>query len=408
MMTIRITDDDKRAKSEVFWNGEVKICSRSGLHATERAVLRELESGKYAPETVLIAGNRTGATAMALGERVPLANIACHAFDMYHVRSIVRNLQRNGFKTRFRCDDFVEPFDVDGLTSDPDGRMVDVFCTSGVPAVAGGYDLAVFTYTPGLMTAELLIDQLEDIFANLAVGGKLLLAAETPQNPLIKQVKEIFGSFRLLQPGDRKRPAVLVASKKGDELERRSFRAEFSASVEGVEPLKLVSLPGVFCHRRPDMGGLSLAEVAVRELRENATKPLRLLDMGCGCGLVGLLVAKAVGDVVEPVFVDSHARALESARINAIAAGVENARFVLSDCGAPQRGYDLFVGNPPYYSEYKIADVFLDTAHRVLRRGGVCYTVAKTAAALQRRQREIFGSAEELPRRGYVVLKSVR
>lgn len=409
-MTIRITEEDKRTKTETFWNGEIKVCSRSGLHSTERAVMRELETMKETPARVLIAGGRTGTSAIALAEKLPAAEISCHAFDMHHVRSIVRNLQRNGLKTHFMCDEFAAPFDADDLTSaEGDGREIKVYCTSDLPICeAGGFDLAIYTYSPGLMTAELLLDQIENAYASLAVGGRFLLVAETPQNPLLKQMKGIFGSFRLIQPGDRKNPVSVCAVKRSIQFDPRSFQAKFAASVEGHEPLNLISLPGVFCHRRPDMGGLALAEVVIKELKANPTGQLRLLDMGCGCGLVGLLAAKAAGCAIEPVFVDSHARALAATRANAIAAGIGDARFVLSDRGAPQRGYDLFVGNPPYYSEYKIADIFLETAKCILKRGGACYTVAKNASALQRRQRELFGDAEVISRRGYAVLKSIR
>ena len=170
--------------------------------------------------------------------------------------------------------------------------------------------------------------------------------------------------------------------------------------------LAFTSFPGCFCHRRQDEGGLALAEVAAREL---AGRNVRLLDMGCGCGLVGFLV-KSVTPGADLVMVDSHARAVEAANVNARNFGYA-AEVILSDNGTPARmdgTFDVFVGNPPYYSDYRIADVFLQTAVRALKPGGVCYTVCKNAAGLEPVQKTHFPAVEIIKRRGYAVLKSVK
>ena len=85
--------------------------------------------------------------------------------------------------------------------------------------------------------------------------------------------------------------------------------------------------------------------------------------------------------------------------------------MILADNGTPARldgTFDVFVGNPPYYSDYRIADVFLETAKRALRPGGVCYTVCKNAAGLEPVQKRYFPAVEIIKRRGYAVLKSVK
>ena len=129
--------------------------------------------------------------------------------------------------------------------------------------------------------------------------------------------------------------------------------------------------------------------------------------MGCGCGLVGLLIAKAVKGV-QLVGVDSHSRAIEAANLNAQALGV-GAEMILADSGTPARmdgTFDVFVGNPPYYSDYRIADVFLETAKRALKPGGVCYMVCKNADGLRPVQLRHFAEVQVVNRRGYAVLKS--
>ena len=256
-------------------------------------------------------------------------------------------------------------------------------CSPHLPE--GPWDLVKFKTGPKLMSGELALDLLQEIHR---LGP---------------------ARFELDFEGRERDRNDLLAKIKDDPSRVRDFSAKWKASVPGLAPLEFTSFPGCFCHRRLDEGGLALAEIVSRELSDAAPAPVRLLDMGCGCGLVGLLVAKAVAGV-SLVMVDSHARAVEAAGLNARALGVET-EVILADCGTPARmdgTFDVFAGNPPYYSDYRIADVFLETASRALKQGGACYTVAKNAAGLEPVQRRYFPSTEVIRRRGYSVIKSVK
>ena len=278
--------------------------------------------------------------------------------------------------------------------------------------------MAFFHATPRAMPAELVLDLLEDIHRSLADGASLYAAFEGDAEDALKTVKKVFPVVHVLRRD--KKTAVFRCTRKGPLAKYRDFSSEWTASVPGGEPLVFTSLPGCFCHRRADPGGLALAEVVSKFIASPKfsipNSQFSILDMGCGCGLVGLLVADAMrrrsGSAPQLTLVDSHARAIAAARINAARLGLEeHTRFVLSDDGLP-RGevatHDLFVGNPPYYSEYKIAEIFLSTAYRALRPGGQCFTVVKTATGLKALQEKYFRTVEIIPRRGYAVLRSVR
>lgn len=264
----------------------------------------------------------------------------------------------------------------------------------------GPWDVVRFRTGPKLMSGELALDLLQEC-AKL-VGHDL----KPPR-------------FVLDYVGRERDRNDLLDKVRRDATRARSFKAEWPASVPGGPKLLFTSYPGCFCHRRLDEGGLALAEVVSRDLRTpNAQTPkppnlqtLNLLDMGCGCGLVGLLVATANPSTVSSlVLVDSHARAVEAATENAAKFGVP-AEVILSDNGTPARmdgTFDVFVGNPPYYSDYRIAEVFLETATRALKPGGVCYQVVKNAAGLEPVQRRYFPNVEVIRRRNYCVLKSVK
>lgn len=263
-----------------------------------------------------------------------------------------------------------------------------VVCSPHLPE--GPWDVIRFKTGPKLMSGEVALDLLQEIAAQL--GGDL----RAPR-------------FVLDYVGRERDRNALLDKVRDDPQRVRSFRAEWPASVPNGPKLTFVSYPGCFCHRRLDEGGLALAEVVCRELSARApAETVRLLDMGCGCGLVSLLIAKSVACAVAPVLVDSHARAVEAATENAARFNTA-AEVILADNGTPERmdgTFDVFVGNPPYYSDYRIAEVFLETAKRALKPGGVCYTVVKNAAGLRPVQERFFKDVEIINRRCYSVLKS--
>lgn len=284
-----------------------------------------------------------------------------------------------------------------------------VVCSAHLPE--GPWDLIRFRTGPKIHSGELALDLLQECYkvaglrerdAPAPLGGRVevdFVGKERDRNDLLNKIKD-------------------------DPNRVRSFKAEWPASVPGGEKLMFTSYPGCFCHRRLDEGGLALAEVVSREVSNteaqgHSEEGLRLLDMGCGCGLVGFLIAnRLIGDstirrfdtsTISLVLVDSHARAVEAAMENAAKFGVD-AEVILSDSGTPARmdgTFDVFVGNPPYYSDYRIAEVFLETAKRALKPDGICYTVVKNAAGLKPVQERYFPSVEVIPRRGYSVLRSV-
>ena len=270
-------------------------------------------------------------------------------------------------------------------------------CSPHLPE--GPWDLIRFKTGPKIHSGELSLDLLQEIA--VLVGGDL----RPPR-------------FALDFEGRERDRNDLLDKIKDDPKRVRSFKSEWPASVPGGEKLMFTSYPGCFCHRRLDEGGLALAEVVSRELLAVSTPhSLSILDMGCGCGLVGLLIANRLSkrpnlpnlpNVPNLTLVDSHARAVEAATENAAKFGIP-AEVILSDNGTPSRmdgTFDVFVGNPPYYSDYRIAEVFLETAKRALKPGGICYTVVKNAAGLKPVQERFFPSVEVISRRNYSILKS--
>ncbi len=301
-----------------------------------------------------------GYKASDLSKELLAGDVTCHTLDVYHRHAIEKVWH---------------------------ARAV---CSPHLPE--GPWDVIRFRTDPKFMSGELSLDLLQEIAQ--ALGGDL----SAPRFSI-----DFVGKER-----DRNR---LLDKIRNDPDRVRNFSAKWPASVPGGPRIMFTSFPGCFCHRRLDEGGLALAEVVSKDLCGDSEAPLRLLDMGCGCGLVGALVATRLSPrPVSLVLVDSHSRAIEAAELNAKELGLE-AEAVLSDNGTPARmdgTFDVFVGNPPYYSDYRIADVFLETAARALKPGGACYTVCKNAEGLEPVQKRHFQAVEILRRRNYAVLKSHR
>jgi 16S rRNA G1207 methylase RsmC len=380
MVTFKITDlAEKEARQQTFLDMRIEVISRSGLHRTESTLIERLGAVTRAPSKVLVTGSRTGVLPMMVSHLWPSSQVTCHALDIHHAKTMQRNVDDNQM------------------------AGVNVVCSAMIPEAA--YDMAFFSGTTMTTTAELMLDQLEEIHERLVLGGVCRIAYEGETGTWAKQIRQIFGN---ISAEIDQRGFFCFNAKKTRPLEkRRSFRAEFKASVPGMEAITLASLPGVFCHRRPDMGGLALAEVAVKEHSQTPNLTSKILDMGCGCGLVGILLAKA-NPAAQVTFVDSHSRALEATKQNLKALALEGHTLVVSDVGIDGSGFNLFVGNPPYYSDFRIARLFVDTAFQVLKPGGVGMLVARSASGLEACIKTRFPETTIIARRGYSVIRFVK
>jgi 16S rRNA G1207 methylase RsmC len=117
-------------------------------------------------------------------------------------------------------------------------------------------------------------------------------------------------------------------------------RAPVHASVWGQE-LDLVSGSGVFAQGRVDIG----TAILFRETEPPA--PGRILDLGCGYGLIGLAAAAAVPEA-DVTAVDVNERAVLLANENAASLGVaDRFRAVTPDAVAADATYDEIWSNPP-------------------------------------------------------------
>jgi 16S rRNA (guanine1207-N2)-methyltransferase len=120
-------------------------------------------------------------------------------------------------------------------------------------------------------------------------------------------------------------------------------------NVEAVG-LTLVSHPGVFGHGKVDEGTLLMLESIEGSLPK---KPLKVLDMGCGDGIISAWLAQR-GHLVTAV--DVSAFAVEACKRTLAANGLEG-RVLSSDVFSALEGeqFDWIISNPPFHKERDIS-----------------------------------------------------
>jgi 16S rRNA (guanine1207-N2)-methyltransferase len=162
-------------------------------------------------------------------------------------------------------------------------------------------------------------------------------------------------------------------------------------TLDGVETA-VVSKPGVFAWDRLDAGTACLIDAM------EIGRLDRVLDLGCGTGLAGLVAARRAPEG-QVILVDADIRAVRSARRTLEANGIENARALLSDGSSVLNGcepFDVVIANPPFHQgrevDYQIGHQFIQDSRGVLRPGGRLYLVANRFIGYEGLIRQAYGS----------------
>lgn len=130
----------------------------------------------------------------------------------------------------------------------------------------------------------------------------------------------------------------------------------------------------------------------------------RVLDLGCGYGVVGIVAAKIVGDH-NVVLVDRDPLAVELARENALLNKVSKVRVYESDgfTNVSEVGFDLILSNPPYHANFSVPKAFIEKGFNRLVLGGRMYMVTKRHKWYKNKLTAIFGGVQIREINGYWV-----
>lgn len=169
------------------------------------------------------------------------------------------------------------------------------------------------------------------------------------------------------------------------------------AVINGI-PLTLYAQDGMFSPNAPDKGTLAMlseAEISVGD---------KLLDLGCGSGIVGIYAAKLIGGE-NVVMTDSSELAAECAKKNA---AVNNVPEISVCCGngyenVTDRDFTLILSNPPYHTDFSVAKAFIEGGYWRLAFGGKMIMVTKRLDWYKNKLTSVFGGVKVKEIDGYYV-----
>jgi|TARA_Y100000310_G_C20681205_1_gene816071 16S rRNA (guanine1207-N2)-methyltransferase len=158
-----------------------------------------------------------------------------------------------------------------------------------------------------------------------------------------------------------------------------------------------------FSPRAIDAGTLALLSVV--DFKEGE----KVLDLGCGYGVVGILAARIVGPG-NVLMLDNDPAAVELSRMNCKRNGLEGVEVILSEglAEVTATGFDLILSNPPYHADFSIARQFIEKGFNRLAIDGRMAMVTKRRKWYRNKLSSIFGGTRVQEVDGYQVFESVK
>ncbi|WP_097956027.1 MULTISPECIES: methyltransferase [Streptomyces] len=355
--------------------------------AADEYLLRQLTDPETGPVdlsgTVAVVGDRWGALATALAAHRPV-----QISDSYLARrATLANLDRNGL----------------------DQNAVRLMSSRDTPP--DRIDVLIVRVPKSLAFLE---DQLHRIAPAVHAGTVVIGTGMVKEihTSTLKLFERIIGPTRTSLAV---RKARLIFCTPDPALPRTPspwpYRYELPADVGPVAGLTTVNHAGIFCAERLDIG----TRFFLKHLPSRGGA-VRVVDLGCGNGVLGLSAAVANPEA-HLTFVDESYGAVASAEetFRAGAPAGAKADFLVGDGldGLDPGSVDLVLNNPPFHSHMATTDATARTmftgARTALRQGGELWVVGNRHLSYHTHLRRIFGNCTTVagdPK--FVVLRAVK
>lgn len=147
-----------------------------------------------------------------------------------------------------------------------------------------------------------------------------------------------------------------------------------------------------------DQGTLAMLSVI------NFNQSDKVLDLGCGYGVVGILASKLIGQR-NIVMSDVSESAVKYAKINAKLNKVSDIEIRLSNGyeNIPENDFTLILSNPPYHTDFSVPKHFIEVGFRKLVLGGKLIMVTKRLEWYKNKLTSTFGGVKIYEIDGYYV-----
>ena len=339
-----------------------------GWDAADEYALAHVAELPTPPHRVVIVNDDWGALTCALAGFGP--DVVSDSFIAQ--RAIAENLERNG---------------IDAGT---------VTQRSSFDQPAGPIDLLIIKVPKSL---ALLEDQLRRLRPLLRPGTVVVGAGMTKHvhTSTLDVFTRVVGETRTSLA--RRKARLIFAAVDDSTAEPGIGRDPWPHTMEIASGLRVVSHAGVFSPDRLDLG----TQLLIEHLSAHAG-PQRIVDLGCGSGVIGTVAAQQNPEA-EVIFIDESHRAVASAEATALAnldaARVKrDLRFVVADglVGWPAADLDLVLANPPFHVNHAITDEtawrMFSEARRALRPGGHLWVVGNRHLAYHAKLKRLFGNCK--------------
>lgn len=169
------------------------------------------------------------------------------------------------------------------------------------------------------------------------------------------------------------------------------------AEIKGVM-LEFESNENVFSPSAIDIGTLSM----LSQVEFQATD--KVLDLGCGYGVVGILAGKLIGGE-NVVLCDISDNAISLSKLNAEKNQVPNVKIIKSNGleNITDSDFTLILSNPPYHTDFSVPKNFIEIGFKKLAVGGKMLMVTKRKDWYKNKLTSIFGGVKVIEINGYYV-----
>lgn len=172
---------------------------------------------------------------------------------------------------------------------------------------------------------------------------------------------------------------------------------QIEEQVQGID-LVLQTNEEVFSPTAVDKG--TRAMLSFVEFKEGD----KVLDLGCGCGVVGIVAARQIG-AEQVVMCDVSENAVQLSKQNAELNGVAAVTIRQSDGlkEISETGFTLILSNPPYHTDFAVAKGFIEDGFKKLAVGGKMIMVTKRLDWYRNKLSSVFGGVTVKEKDGYYV-----
>ena len=185
-----------------------------------------------------------------------------------------------------------------------------------------------------------------------------------------------------------------------------SKKREISVELNG-ETYSFISDNGVFSKGEVDYGSIALLKVLFKENLNG-----RILDIGCGYGTIGLILAKKISEG-DFTLIDVNMRACALACENVKKWGLKNVRVIESNIFEKVDGeFDNIITNPPIRAGKKVIYAIFEQSYHNLKQNGSLYIVIRKSHGAESAQKfimSVFNNCTLLKRdKGFYIYRAIK